>query len=291
MTTTLVLTADELRVAARVSGSDARMMDGGWADEDLAVANVVAMRGLLARGMATTRTMDSGVEWTLTAATRDALAPLLRPELVIEVSRDTATGGQRWLIGQAADGTIVAEECEPDIWRLRPADTPVYDVVTAIVTDLTAELPPGPTPTGTVVTVPTSVLVDAERHRSTRDPAAIVADLTGAGLRTDDAAKVATMLTNLDAFVTVRLIHSVDGVRVTDALTWLEAGGSGVWLAVPTHIDGPSDVPVEDEGHEHVEDLPYLDELDSVTELSVVHPADIHTALADLLFTGWKDRT
>jgi hypothetical protein len=288
MTTTLVLTADELRVAAKVSGSDARMVDGGWADEDLAVADVVALRGLLARGLATTRAVDSGIELTLTAAAQDALAPLLRPELVVEVSRDTATGGQRWLVGQAADGTVVAEEREPDIWRLRPADAPVHEVVTAIVTDLTAELPPDPIPTGTAVTVPTSALVDAERNRATREPTAIVADLTGVGLRTNAATTVATMLADLDALVAVRLSKSIGGVRVTDALTWLEAGRSGVWLAVPTHVDGPNDVPAADDDRERVEDLPYLDELDSVTELSAVHPADVQAALADLLHTSWK---
>jgi hypothetical protein len=280
MTTTLVLTADELRVAAKVSGSDARVVDGGWAEEDLAVADVVALRGLLARGLATTRTMSSGVELTLTIAARGALAPLLRPELVIEVSRDTATGGQRWLIGQAAAGTVVAEEREPDIWRVRPADAPVPDVVTAIVADLTGGLLPGPT--GTVVTVPTSVLVDAERHRLTRDPAAVVAELTDAGLPDGAAATVATVLADLEAFVTVRLTSSIGGVRVTDALTWLEAGRSGVWLAVPTHVDGPADALSADD-RQYVEDLPYLDELDSVTELTAVCPADVQAALTGLL--------
>lgn len=295
MTTTLVLTADELRVAAKVSGSHTRVVDGGWAEEDLAVADVVALRGLLARGLATTRTMSSGVELTLTAVARGALEPLLRPELVIEVSRDTATGSQRWLVGQAADGTVVAEEREPDIWCVRPADAPVPDVVTAIVTDLITELPSDLTATGMAVTVPTSVLVDAEQRRHTRDPAAVVAELTDAGLPDGVAATVARMLADLEAFVTVRLTNRIGGVRVTDALTWLEAGRSGIWLAVPTHVDGPADAPLADDDSQRVEDLPYLDELDSVTELSIVHPTDVQTALAGLLdgtvHTGWRDMT
>jgi hypothetical protein len=95
------------------------------------------------------------------------------------------------------------------------------------------------------------------------------------------------MLADLDAFVTVRLINSIGGVRVTDALTWLEAGRSGVWLAIPTHVDGPGAPPARDD--DRVEDLPYLDELDSMTELSIVRPADIQAALADFLHN--KDLT
>jgi hypothetical protein len=280
----LVLTADELRVAAKVSGSSVpAAVDGGWADDDLAVADVVALRGLLARGLASARDVDSGIEVTLTAAARGALGPLLRPDLVIEVIRDTATSAQRWLVGQTAGTTVVAEEREPDVWRLRSVDASASQAVAAIVAELTGELPADAAPPGMVVAVRTAALVHAERLRLTGEPAAVTAGLVRAGLPSDEAAELATILAEVNAFVTVRLVDRVDGLRVAGALTWLEAGARGVWLAVPKHAGGPNDDPALDRDHLRVEDLPYLDELDPITELSAVGPTEIRAALTELL--------
>jgi hypothetical protein len=280
----LVLTADELRVAAKVSGSSVPgAVNGGWAEEDLAVADVVALRGLLARGLASARDVDSGIEVSLTAAAHDTLGPLLRPDLVIEVIRDTAISAQRWLVGQTADTAVVAEEREPDVWRLRPAGQPAHQVVAAIVTELISEFSPNRIPTGTSVTVRTSALIDAERHRMTSEPAAITAGLVDAGLSADDATTLATVLADINAFITVRLVNRVDGPPTADALTWLEAGASGTWLAVPKHADEPNDDPAVDREHQHIEDLPYLDELDPITELNAVSSTEIRAALAELL--------
>lgn len=284
--TLLVLSADELRAAATVSGSiPPGMLDGGWADEDLAVANVVALRGLLARGLATVRQSGDDVEVGLTAAVSAALRPLLGSDVLIEVIRDTASDAQRWLVGQAGDATVAAEEREPDVWRLRPVDAPATQVAAGIVTELAAELPIDQVSMGTVATVPTSALLTAERRATTSEPAAVIIELTNAGLSDVDAATVAAVLAKVGAFVTVRRVSRGDGQRTVDALTWLEAGTSGTWLAVPMHTAGPDDDPARDLDHRHFEDLPYWDELDPITELRAVDPADIRTELAELLGT------
>jgi hypothetical protein len=282
MTSMLVLTADELRVAAKVSGASVPgAVAGGWAEEDLAVADVVALRGLLARGLASARDVESGIEVSLTAAAHGALGPLLQPDLVIEVIRDTATSGQRWLVGQADRITVVAEEREPDVWRLRSADTPAHEVATAIVTELTGELPPACA--GPAMTVRTSALVDAERQRLTSDSAAVITGLLTAGVPAADAATLAALLADVTAFVTVRLAGRTAGPPTSGALTWLEAGPSGTWLAIPTHAAEPDDDPAADRDHQRLEDLPYLDELDPLTELTAAGPEEIQATLAELL--------
>jgi hypothetical protein len=294
--TVLVLTTDELRAAAKVSGSAAlAAMDGGWADEDLAVANVVALRGLQARGLATVRQSDAGVEVVLTAAVCAALRPLLGSDVAIEVIRETPSGAQRWLIGQAGAATMVAEEREPDIWSLSAPDLPATRVAARIAAELTAELPTDLLFVGTVATIPTPVLIAAERRASRDESAAGIIELVDAGLSDADAATVAAILTKACAFVTVRRVSHGDGLRTVHGLTWLEAGTCGTWLAIPTRSDGPDDHPAADLDHQHVDDLPYPDELDPVTELRAVGPADIRAELAELLDAeladlAWTDR-
>jgi len=295
--TLLVLTTDELRAAATMSGSaPPAAMDGGWADEDLAVADVVALRGLQARGLATVRHSDAGVEVALTAAVSTAVRPLLGSDVVIEVVRDTVSGAQRWLIGQDGDATVVAEEREPDVWRLSAADAPAPRTAAKIIAELTAELPADQVFAGTVATVPTPVLIAAEKRASNNEPAAVIAELTDAGLPDADAATVAAILVKVSAFVTIRRVTHGDGLWTVHALTWLEAGTCGTWLAIPTRAAGPDDKPAADLDHQRVEDLPYADELDSVTELHAVGPADIRAELAELLGGGldevpWADGT
>jgi hypothetical protein len=281
---TLMLTTDELRAAATVSRcAPPAAMDGGWADEDLAVANVVALRGLQARGLATVRQSDAGVEVVLTAAVCAALRPLLGSDAMIEVVRDTAGGLRRWLIGQAGEMTVVAEEREPDVWRLSPADAPATHIAASIVAELTAQLPTHPVVAGTVAMVATSALIAAERHASRNEPAAAIAELTDAGLPDADAARVAAILAKVGAFVTVRRTDHANGLRTIDALTWLEAGTGGTWLTVPKRCDGPDDNPAAAGDHQRVEDLPYVAELDQITELRAVGATDIQAGLADLL--------
>lgn len=282
--TMLVLTTDELRAAATVSGSTPpAAMDGGWAKDDLAVANVVALRGLQARGLATVRHSDTGVEVVLTEAVRAALRPLFGSDVIIEVERDTVSGAQRWLIGQAGGVTVVAEEREPDVWRLNAADAPATRTAASIVTELTAELPAGPVSAGPVATVPTAALIAAERCSSRNEPAAAIAELTNAGLSDADADTVATILGEVGAFVTVRRASQGDGQRTVDALTWLEAGPSGTWLATPMRSGGPDDNPAADLHHQFVVDLPYVDELDQITELRAVDSTGIRAELAEWL--------
>lgn len=280
--TALVLTADELRVAARAFGATApAALNAEWAAEDIAVADVVALRGLLARGLAATR---SG-EVVLTAALFAALRPLLQADLLIEVIRDATTSARRWLIAQAAGGTVVAEERDPDVWQLRRADAPARRLAAAIVAELIAELPAASAPaTPQVVAVPTAALVAAERQRW-RGTAYAVAELTGAGLADADATTVGNLLGDVNAFVTVRLAAHEHESWTADAVTWFETGAAGSWLATVEQPADLTDDPATDRDQPQLDDLPYPDELDRITQLRAVTATEIQAATQALLGT------
>lgn len=104
---TLTLTTDELRVAAALAGGRLPVaLDGGWSTEDVPVADTVALRGLLARGLAVAEELT--VSLTDTAA---VVTALLEPRTLIEVRRDGAAHAGRWLVTELAACT----EARPDL--------------------------------------------------------------------------------------------------------------------------------------------------------------------------------
>ncbi|HEY3506131.1 MAG TPA: hypothetical protein VGN37_25505 [Actinocatenispora sp.] len=127
--------ADELRALATLSGLVLPpALDPGWATDDVPVADVVALRGLLAHGALT-----AGAEGTPTptAAVRALLAPLTDPTTVL----DLVGPAHRTVLAGDAD-TVRFVEREPDVWAVNRLGEPIDAVARQLLHDATDD----PTP-------------------------------------------------------------------------------------------------------------------------------------------------
>jgi hypothetical protein len=223
---TLLLTTDELRVSAAINGGQIpEALRAGWSAEDIPVADVVALRGLLARGLATAH--DTEVE--LASGLDAAVLPLLTADTLVDVQRDAVARPGRWLIAANAGGVVRCAEQSPDLWCI---ETDPEEPIERMLTELLGHLP-DQEPSGATVTLPTDLLVEAER-RSASSAEHLQGMLAKRGMRPADADLVADIVCDLQATVTVRSLHR-DGSTTTSsaALTWLETASTGVWLAIP----------------------------------------------------------
>ena len=256
----VVLSSDELRVASHLAGVPTLAPDPGWAAEDLPVADVVATRSLLARGL-----LDLAPEATLAPVLTILLA---QPGPAVSVRRDTATGTCR----STMLGCMLADERSPDIWHLSAA----ADRRTLI--DRLAGGVPDDGAAGTPVRLPAAALTAAQRMATSAQEGAVADHLRSGDLGREDARALARVLARRQATTTVRIDHHAGTRRTTAALTWLETGAD-VWLAVPESTTGPDDPP----GSELTGPLPLPDELDEVLRLEPVTRAGLRTALTELL--------
>jgi hypothetical protein len=230
MTAALVLTTDELRVSGTVAGAPLpAVLQAGWSTEDVPVADVVALRGLLARGLA----IAGGGAVRLADDLTLALGPFLAGRVLVEVQRDGGTRQGRRLIAKGPTGLVRCAEQGPDLWRVEPVHP---DQVEQLVADLAGHLPDGE-PSHPSATLATDLLVEAERWSTTGAPEHLPGKLARRGLPPGTAEVVARVLGDLDATVTVRSLRRNGSDARYAAITWLETGSSGVWLAVPD--DGP----------------------------------------------------
>ncbi|TWP50583.1 hypothetical protein FKR81_20675 [Lentzea tibetensis] len=208
---TLTLTTDELRVAAGLSGRRLPVdLDGGWSTEDIPVADTVALRGLLARGLATACADELAVSLSAQAA---PVTALFEPGAVIEVRRDGAQHTGRWLVTERAG----CAESRPDLWSFAPFD------IDFLVTDLLSALPDEPSDANPI-RVRTDHLVETDRRLA-----------RGEAAGTD----LARLLRGTRVTTTVRRVE-IDGAQTAAAVTWLETTDAGAWLAVP--FEGEEDM-------------------------------------------------
>ncbi|HEV2780933.1 MAG TPA: hypothetical protein VGX25_16235 [Actinophytocola sp.] len=226
MTAALVLTTDELRVSTTVAGAPVpAALRADWSTEDMPVADLVALRGLLARGLASSGAGDVSLADDLSLA----LGPFLTGRVLVDVQRDGAVRPGRRLIAKGAAGVVSCAEHGPDLWQVEPADP---DPVERLVADLVDHLPdteashPG-------VTLPTDLLAEAERRSATGATEHTRGMLVRRGLPPGTAEVVARVLGDLGTTVTVRSSHRNGSTTRCAAITWLETGSTGVWLAVP----------------------------------------------------------
>src|SRR5205814_3075321 len=113
------LSSDELRAAARLAGrAPLPAFTTGWDPQEAAVADAVALRGLLARGLAGIVSAGGCPDVRFTGPARSALGPLLAPDTLVEVTVDAATGRRRHLVGGLDDRTLLAMERHPAIWQI-----------------------------------------------------------------------------------------------------------------------------------------------------------------------------
>jgi hypothetical protein len=220
---TLALSSDELRIAIAVHGGNPpAALDGGWSADDRPVADTAALRSLLARDLAAAS--ETGVALsddmsTVAAAFTDTPA-------LTELRRDGAACPGRWLITQH---TVTCVESRPELWRVLRNRDVTTDLIASCIDHLPNETPPS-----AQVSLPTDLLVEAERRSTTCTTEQVAGTLAAHGLRHESANLVARLLADVHTTVTLRTAHR-DGMTVHgSAVTWLETESMGVWLAVPT---------------------------------------------------------
>ncbi len=243
----LALSTDELRAAARLAGLvPPPVFEPAWAPEELGVADAVAVRGLLARGLAEAWETAEGPDVALRPGVRAALDPLLAPGALAEIHQDEGPfGRRRHVLAESEAGRVLAEERRPSIWDLR--SDPDGMTLRSIAEPLVPLHGPEST-AGRGYPVSGRVLATADAMLA-RDEAARLPDLLrGDGLDGADAEALAVVLWSAHALVTVRTARRPDGTAcAADAVTWLDAGSSGLWLVTVRperdHDHDPDDDP------------------------------------------------
>lgn len=237
----VVLSSDELRVIARVAGTvlPPDLLDG-WHEDDTAVADTVAVRCLLARGMLQLR--PGGV--ALTRATGTALDPLLYARALGGLSLlGQEREERRRLVAESATGTLLLTEREPDVWTLDPVPDPAEHVIAWLALELLEDTP-HPAPGGTSFAAPAATLREVDRLLAVgRDPDAVLA-LTGAGVPPSAAELWVTALRGRLATGDVQLTRRLrTGVFAGGTVRWVDAGTAGIWLVEPDHEPDDGDDP------------------------------------------------
>ena len=119
------LSSDELRAAARLAGRRAAArLRARLGAEELGVADAVAVRGLLARGLAGRETRRPGRRPDRGRAVRAGPAARARTPSSRSSGTRTAAGRHGHVLGESANGLLLAAERSPSIWELRAVETP-----------------------------------------------------------------------------------------------------------------------------------------------------------------------
>jgi hypothetical protein len=268
------LSSDELCAAARLAGlAPLPLFEPGWGDEEAGAAGAVALRGLLARGIAVAGEAPDGP--ALTPEARSALEPLLTPDAVLEIQRDEGPGGRRrHVLGEIGCRRVLAAERTPSIWDLMTIEEPPGEVVRALAEPLIPGSGRVPALAGLRLDVSGRALARAEALLVQGGAARLARTLADHGLDDRDAHALAMVLSAARALVTVRLArHAEDGTREADAVTWLDAGPSGLWLVALAEPDGDPD---RDPG----------DAADEEFAITAAGPETVRDALAALLGTA-----
>jgi hypothetical protein len=230
------LSSDELRALGRVAGAvlPPELLDG-WHREDSPVADTVAVRSLLARGVLQFRAGIGGSALALTGAARGAFDPLLNARAMAGLSLLTREGQERRrLVAESAAGILLLTEREPDVWTLDPIPGPTERAAAWLAADM---LDGGPrlAPNGDRIVAPAEALRLADRLLAGGHEVAIAAALARAGLPEPAAETWAAVLRRRVATGEVRLTRRVaDGVFAGGAVRWVDAGTAGVWLVEQT---------------------------------------------------------
>lgn len=236
------LSSDELCAAARLAGvPPLPVFATGWAPEETGVAGAVALRGLLARGLAVVREPAGGPG--LTPAARWTLEPLLVPDTLVEIQRDEGPAGRRrHVLGEAGDRRLLAAERMPSIWDLMMIGEPIGTVARTLVDPLIPDSGRVAALAGRSVTASGRALAQAETMLAQDGEARLPRMLQGHGLDASAAGALATVLSSSRVLVTVRTVRREAGdAREADAVTWLDAGPSGLWLVTPAGPEGDPD--------------------------------------------------
>lgn len=235
------LSSDELRALARVAGAvlPPELLDG-WHRDDVAVADTVAVRSLLARGLLQLRPG----EVALTRATRGGLDPLLDARALAGLHLLGRDGQERrQVVAESTAGTLLLTEREPDVWTLDPIPGPAERAAAWLAADL-LEDGMRPAPTGVAFTVPAGTLRQVDQLITAGRCADAATELTGIAAPDAPVDRWAAVRRSREASGEVRLTRRLAaGVFAGGTVGWLDAGTAGVWLVEP---DEPPGDDVED---------------------------------------------
>ncbi len=207
MTAPAAYATDELRLLASLSGTALPpSLDSTWLNGDEVVADVVAARVLLARGMISLRGSDT---LRVTAAVEKIFAPLRHATTIVEVEcRVAGSGTRREIAACGPEGGVHLVEREPDVWQLATCGS---------LPELTDLLPATATP------LEVSFTVDASAFDRTR------LDRRFASEEVPTA-----FLSALDSWRTEVVVRAAqrlgDDRFALDELWWIDSGEHGLWL-------------------------------------------------------------
>jgi len=237
-----VLSVDELAAAARTLGlAPPAMFHSGWSDDDRPVADTVALKCLLARGLAQVRDENGRPAVGLTTEARALLTPLLTPTAVVSV--ETAPRG-RLVVAEVAETVTVAEERQPSLWYLTtepgPAESVAAELVPVRATPPAAQEPLALTP---------GLSARLDHHLLAGDGAdALARTARRSGMSTSDADRFALVVAAVEATTAVSAWRrSGPDQWAGGTVRWLDAGPYGLWMRQnepPDDCDG-SDEDVE----------------------------------------------
>lgn len=233
------LSSDELRAIGRVAGAvlPPELLDG-WHRDDCAVADTVAVRSLLARGVLQLRTGSAEPALALTGAARTALGALLEARAMAGVAvLDRFGQERRQLVAECGSGrTLLLTEREPDVWTVETSQEPAEQVVAGVVADL-LDGSPRPAPTGAGFDAPEEVLAQVDRFVAQGRTDLAAGALYWTGVPAAAADRWAGALERRESSCVVRLTRRVaDGVFAGGAVRWVDGGAAGVWLVEPADM-------------------------------------------------------
>ncbi len=239
--TPLALTSDELRAIARSTGAALSSLLQEDEDEaDAPLADAVALRSLAARGLVSIsgEPTEAGAV-RLSAWARQLLAPMLSPDVLVEVEADRAGTPfvERHVVCVAGSRTLVLSEAdEVDVWRVLEGTGGLASTLVTVVNlpETSSDEGAG---SGRCLTVP------APAHQAADDALEeggdAVAVLVAAGADPEAATAWIAAVTGRICSVELRAARLLpDDVIDAAELRLLSAGPLGTWLI---DLRGPDD--------------------------------------------------
>jgi hypothetical protein len=238
---------DELRLLARLSGTALPPSLGStWLDGDEMVADVVAARVLLARGMIS---LGGTNALRVTAAVDQMFSPLRQAKTILEIEIKLAgSGTRREIAAWNPDCGVHLVEREPDVWQLTPSQTRPQ------LADLLPSSSATPQELAFTIEVAT---FDRVRLHHQAGQAAVARDLLSwAGVAAPDAGSWMSALDGQRTEVLIRTAQRLDEDSFAlDELWWLDCGEAGVWRLVMQSDPGEDSAPTIAVSSVHVDDL------------------------------------
>jgi hypothetical protein len=249
------LSADELRVLLRLAGATTLPLESdaedGWAVE---VADAVATRGLLARGLA----QLTGAQLRIAPGARTALLAVTPADRLVqvdlEISAQTDLGLGRHVFVEGNGHALQLREREPDVWvadSLGSSRTPIgtrTDMSTRDIDETVLDLVQAHAAGSSGDTRPSRLDLDLHTHLQVDAAAAdgsttdVVQLLRVAGVDDRTASRWTAAITERQGAGAVRVARRAAGLGSDPALTgegvgWVAAGAHGLWQVVE-HEDG-----------------------------------------------------